>query len=118
MQNWEYNNTDLNTFGGFVWNSRDDSTSIEFVFDVGKENDAGTATRYLQSIVLEKTINEPWCYVITSDFGAQQELAAGAQLPTGTTWFNTRRTNSMTSGMAGCDLNGLTILMERSFRQW
>ncbi len=85
MQNWEDNNTDLNTFGGFVWNSRDDSTSIEFVFDVGKENDAGTATRYLQSIVLEKTINEPWCYVITSDFGAQQELAAGAQTAY---WYN------------------------------
>ena len=84
MLNWEDNNTDLNTFGGFVWNSHDDSTSLEFVCDVGKENDAGTSTRYLQSLVLEKTFNESWGYTITSDFG-QQELAAG-----GTTayWYN------------------------------
>ncbi len=54
MLNWEANNTDLDTFGGFGWNSHDNSTSIEFVFDVGNENDSGTATRYLQSIVLEE----------------------------------------------------------------
>ena len=85
MQNWEDNNTDLNTFGGFDWNSQDNSTSIEFVFDVGKENDAGTATRYLQCFVLEKTIKERWGYVITSDFGAQQELAAGGATAY---WYN------------------------------
>ena len=85
MQNWEDNNTDLNTFGGFDWVSHDGSTSIEFVFDVGKENDAGTATRYLQSIVLEKTFNASWAYTITTDFGAQQELAAGGSTAY---WYN------------------------------
>ena len=77
ISNWTDNSNELNGFGGIQWTSRDGSTELEFIFDIGKENDAGTATRYLQSFVLEKDINDSWSYVLTSDFASQQELAAG-----------------------------------------
>ena len=85
IAHWTDNNTDLNTFGGIQWTSRDGLTDFEFIFDVGKENNAGTATRYLQSIVLERTINDAASYVITSDFASQQELAAGGATAY---WYN------------------------------
>jgi hypothetical protein len=85
MLNWQDNNNDLNTFGGFTWISDDKSTSLTFLFDVGQENDAGTATRYLQSITLERQLGERWSHVIHSDFGSEQQAAPGG----GTAyWYN------------------------------
>jgi hypothetical protein len=77
MQNWEDNNSNLNGFGVLNWTSCDESTSFSFVFDIGNEDDAGKAIRYLQSIIFERELRDRWSYVVYSDFGFQQDAVAG-----------------------------------------
>ncbi|MDH3718845.1 MAG: porin [Planctomycetota bacterium] len=85
MENWEDNNDNLNGFGVLNWTSCDDNTSFSFVFDIGKEDDAGRAIRYLHSVIFETEIHDRWSYVFYSDFGFQQDALAGG----GTAyWYN------------------------------
>jgi hypothetical protein len=79
MGNWEDNNDRLNGFGALHWNNDDKDTSFSFVFDIGKEDDAGQATRYLQSVVFEKEIRNRWSYVLHSDFGFQQDALTSSE---------------------------------------
>jgi hypothetical protein len=85
MLNWEDNNNDLNAFGGFTYLPAGKDASLQFLFDVGKENDAGTALRYLQSITFSTEIGDRWSYVIHSDLGMYQQAAAGGQTAY---WYN------------------------------
>ena len=85
MQNWEDNNGNLNGFGVLNWTSCDEKSSFSFVFDMGNEDDAGQALRYLQSIIFERELGDRWSYVFYSDFGFEQDAIAGG----GTAyWYN------------------------------
>ncbi|QDS91586.1 hypothetical protein FF011L_03160 [Roseimaritima multifibrata] len=85
MLNWEDNNNDLNAFAGFTYIPAGKQESLQFLFDIGKEDDAGTAYRYLHSITFSKEIGNSWSYVIHSDFGAEQHAAADGGMAY---WYN------------------------------
>jgi hypothetical protein len=75
--NWVDNNNNLNLFGSILWESHNESSSVEFAFDIGKEDDAGMNWRYLHSIVVEIEFADKWSYVIHSDLGYEEGLASG-----------------------------------------
>jgi hypothetical protein len=85
MLNWEDNNSDLNGFGGFTWISADENASLQFLFDLGNENDAGTALRYLHSVTFSREFSNRWSYILHSDLGIEQEALSSGQTAY---WYN------------------------------
>jgi len=77
--NWEDNNNELNGFGAVGLTSSDGQTSLNYVFDIGAEDDAGVNQQYLHSIVFEKNFCDKWTYLFQTDYGFVQNGAGGGQ---------------------------------------
>ncbi len=75
--NWEDNNNELNGFGSVTWRFRDGESWVEYVFDVGAEDDAGVNQQYLQSIVLKWKLREQLTYVLQSHYGHVENAVPG-----------------------------------------
>jgi len=83
--NWEDNNNYLNVLGELEWASDSGVVLFEYIFDVGKEDDAGRFWQYIHSLELQIQMTERSSYVVYSDLGFQQGAATN-----GTTawWYN------------------------------
>ena len=67
--NWEDNNGKLSSYFGFDWTSEDGDTELRFIFDVGREDDAGLNDQYVHAIVYQRRFRENWLYLAHHNFG-------------------------------------------------
>lgn len=72
---WEDNNNHLNGIGIVEWKSLDGMTCVNYTFDIGKEDDGGQNTIYVQSIILEWQFNERSSYTLNSSYGFEENVA-------------------------------------------
>lgn len=67
--NWEDNNDSLSTYFGFNWISEDGNRELRYMFDYGREDDAGLNDQYVHAIVFQSRFCEKWLYLFHNNFG-------------------------------------------------
>lgn len=67
--NWEDNNNELSAYLGFNWISSDGKTELRYMFDVGREDDAGVNDQFVHAIVFQRRFLDNWIYLFHNNFG-------------------------------------------------
>lgn len=75
--NWEDNNGNLSSYFGFNWSSSDGNTELRYMFDVGREDNAGLNDQYIHAIVLQHRICDRWLYLLHNNLGWVENSAPG-----------------------------------------
>ena len=73
--NWEDNNDRLSAYLGFNWISTDRRTELRYMFDVGREDDAGLDDQYIHAIVFQQRFCERWLYLFHNNLGWVENAA-------------------------------------------
>ena len=77
--NWEDNNDNLSSYYGFNWISCDGTCELRYMFDVGREDDAGLNDQYIHAIVFQKRLFDRWLYLFHNNYGYVENAGAGNQ---------------------------------------
>lgn len=77
--NWEDNNDILSSYYGFNWISRDGTSELRYMFDVGREDDTGLNDQYIHAIVFQKRFFDHWLYLFHNNFGYVKNGGPGSR---------------------------------------
>lgn len=75
--NWNDNNNYWSSYYGFNWTSSDGNTELRYMFDVGREDNAGLEDQYIHAIVLQRRFTDRLQYLLHNNLGWVEGNASG-----------------------------------------